>query len=55
MVAYCNAPTTDLYMEGSGSRSEPSFDNFSPVTIGEAIDLASSIFVLLSKSLIYLL
>jgi len=37
-VAYCNAPTTDLYKVGSENTSEPDLDSLEEVIIGEGTD-----------------
>lgn len=53
IVAYCRAPTTDLYMEGSVRISVPCFVSLQQVTIGEEIGFASDKLVLDSRSWIY--
>jgi len=54
MVAYSKAPTTDLYRVGSEKDSYTDLVNLQPPTMGEEMELASSILVLVNRSLIYL-
>lgn len=54
IVAYCNAPATDLYRVGSEKVVEPILDSLQPLIIGELMRLDPYMFVLNSKSQIYL-
>lgn len=53
-VVYCKAPTIDLNRVGSATVSEPNLDNLLLDTIGVGTALAIDIFILVSKSLTYL-
>lgn len=53
IVAYCKAPTIDLYKVELEKFGEPSMVNLQPPTIGEEIGLDSSILVLAKRSLMY--
>ena len=54
IVAYCKAPTTNMYSVWFSKHVVSCFDNLRLLTIGVEIPLASSIFTLSSKSEMYL-